>query len=375
MTEPIQIKVRPQFNVFIPSKDPKESGRYINENETAYVSEEEYNLIAHQVDVIEPIEKAISSSPSQLATDLREAYRVCEPKPLDGDDFQKYYEPLLDENEFDAVKAIGASLFVQELGEHKTFFLAGHRGCGKTTQLNLLIKNWCSDYHVIYIETLNILDINNIDYIDIYLLAAFHLNQYIDKHEISIEPNVIRQFEDVLIRIIRCATGYSDEELEDEISSIRYIAAKEDSRRLELLTGFASLLNGILLQINKSESIDGSKSSSNLLALNYEKITTYRGAFFYYEDEFKNIFEVLLNDFNKALKKQKSSYKGLLIIFDNFDKCDPDTARIIFQNEIEKIFEFKCNVIYTVPIFSLNYLEETYKNVFCLLYTSPSPRD
>ena len=308
----------------------------------------------------------MSSSPSQPATDLREAYRVCEPKPLIGEDFEKYYEPLLDENDFDAVKAIGASLFVQELGENTTFFLAGHRGCGKTTQLNLLIKDWCSDYHVIYIETLNILDINNIDYIDIYLLAAFHLNQYIDKHEISIEPNVLRQFEDVLIRIIRCATGYSDEELEDEISSIRYIAAKEDSRRLELLTGFASLLNGILFQINKSETVDSSKSSSNLLALNYEKITTYRGAFFYCEDEFKNIFEVLLNDFNKVLKKQNSSYKGLLIIFDNLDKCDPDTARIIFQNEIEKIFEFKCNVIYTVPIFSLNYLEETYKNIFLI---------
>jgi ABC-type multidrug transport system ATPase subunit len=306
------------------------------------------------------------SSPSQPATDLREAYRVCEPKPLDGDDFEKYYEPLLDEDDLDAVKAIGASLFVQELGEHKTFFLAGHQGCGKTTQLNLLIKNWCSDYHVIYIETLNILDINNIDYIDIYLLAAFHLNQYIDKYEISIEPNVLRQFEDVLIRIIRCATGYSDEELEDEISSIRYIAAKEDSRRLELLTGFASLLNGILLQINKSETVDSRKSSSNLLALNYEKITTYRGAFFYCEDEFKNIFEVLLNDFNKVLKKQNSSYKGLLIIFDNLDKCDPDTARIIFQNEIEKTFEFKCNVIYTVPIFSLNYLEKTYKNIFLI---------
>ena len=114
----------------------------------------------------------MSSSPSQPATDLREAYRVCEPKPLDGDDFEKYYEPLLDEDDFDAVKAIGASLFVQELGEHKTFFLAGHRGCGKTTQLNLLIKNWCSDYHVIYIEADKTANINNIDYIDIYLLVS-----------------------------------------------------------------------------------------------------------------------------------------------------------------------------------------------------------
>ncbi len=309
----------------------------------------------------------MSSSPSQPATDLREAYRVCEPKPLNGDDFEKYYEPLLDENDFDAVKAIGASLFVQELGEHKTFFLAGHRGCGKTTELNLLVKNWGEDYHVIYIETLNILDIHNIDCIDIYLLAVFYVNQHIDKYEIKIEINIIKQFEDVITRIIRCATGYSNgQKLEDEISSLRYIAEKEDSRRLELLTGFASLLNGILLKINRSEIIDGLNYSSTSEMLNHEKITTYREAFAHYKDEFRDIFEVLLNDFNKALKKQNNSCKGLLIIFDDIDKCDSDTAKILFQNQIENLFEIRCNVIYTVPIFSLNYLEETHQNVFLI---------
>ena len=144
----------------------------------------------------------MSSLPSQPATDLREAYRVCEPKPLSGEDFDKYYVPLLDEDDFDAVKAIGASLFVQELGEHKTFFLAGHRGCGKTTQLNLLIKNWCSDYHVIYIEADKIANINNIDYIDVYLLTALYLEQDIQNYGIEIDGDIIEQFEFVLFSII-----------------------------------------------------------------------------------------------------------------------------------------------------------------------------
>jgi hypothetical protein len=57
MVQPIQVKVRSGFNVFIPSSDPKKSGKNIDENETAYVSEAEYSLIAHQVDVIEAVAK------------------------------------------------------------------------------------------------------------------------------------------------------------------------------------------------------------------------------------------------------------------------------------------------------------------------------
>jgi hypothetical protein len=57
MSQPIQVKVRSGFNVYIPSNDSKKSAKSINEDETAYVSEAEYKLIAHQVDVIEPTAK------------------------------------------------------------------------------------------------------------------------------------------------------------------------------------------------------------------------------------------------------------------------------------------------------------------------------
>jgi hypothetical protein len=53
-TTPIQVKVRSGFNVSIPPKDVKKSAKNIEEGEIAFLTPEEYNLVAHQVDVIEP---------------------------------------------------------------------------------------------------------------------------------------------------------------------------------------------------------------------------------------------------------------------------------------------------------------------------------
>ncbi|MCY7334366.1 MAG: hypothetical protein LH649_17295, partial [Pseudanabaena sp. CAN_BIN31] len=299
-------------------------------------------------------------SSSQPATDLREAYRVCEPKPLNGEDFDRYYEPLLGEDDFDAVKAIGASLFVQEPREHKTFFVAGHRGCGKTTELNLLVKNWCEDYHVIYIEADKISNINNIDYIDIYLLAALYINIHINTYEISIEPNIIKQFEDVLATIIHCVIEPSpDSEIEDKVSSIKSIAATENFKWVESSTDFSLLLAGLLLKTSELKTTNRFYISYNLAGGKPKNIITYRGAFVTYEDDFKNVFKVLLNDFNKALKKQKNTYKGILLIIDNLDRCSLNTAKAIFNDEIEKLFEIGCNAIYTAPIYYLNQLQKT----------------
>jgi ABC-type multidrug transport system ATPase subunit len=297
----------------------------------------------------------MSSFPSQPATDLREAYRVCKPKPLDGEDFEKYYEPLLDENDFDAVKAIGASLFVQELGEHKTFFLAGHRGCGKTTQLNLLIKNWCNDYHVIYIEADKISNTDNFDYIDIYLLAALYLNQHIHKHNIEIDPNIIENLKFLLVRIIDEAFefdfDYGDISLEDKILSIKYAAAKiynispED---INLSTDISLLLSGIILKI-KNETTRF--YSHPLDSSGIEQVSSYRGSFDIYQREFRKLLSLLVRSINHIFQESKKDYKGIIFIFDNLDRCNIGSAKKIFGAEVKELLNFDFNVIYTSPIF------------------------
>ena len=300
----------------------------------------------------------MSSSPSQPATDLREAYRVCEPKPLNVEDFEKYYEPLLDENDFDAVKAIGASLFVQELGEHKTFCLAGHRGCGKTTQLNLLIKNWCSDYHVIYIEADKTANINNIDYIDIYLLAVFHLYDRIQECSINVEESIIKEFESILFKIINFAVETSSHNLslDEKISSVKSMVevGEKDTEKIDSLV---LILVGLLFKISRLNTVDG-RYIKVFEGRKIKEIPTYRGAFVEHEKEFKNIFSLLLNSFDKAIQEKKENHKGTIFIFDNLDRCSIKDSEYIFGDEVKSLSNLDCNVIYTAPVYRWNQLQK-----------------
>ena len=304
----------------------------------------------------------MSSSPSQPTTDLREAYRVCEPKPLSGEDFDKYYVPLLDEDDFDAVKAIGASLFVQELGEHKTFFLAGHRGCGKTTQLNLLIKNWCSDYHVIYIEFDNILNTNNIDYIDIYLLALFYLKDYLHEHEINIDESVIKELESTLVKIIDHTLEPSLNKLttDEKILLIKSIAQDRNLKDINLSTDFSLILMGLLLEINKVGTDD--RFIRSFRNGKYYNDPTYRGSFINHEKEFKCLFELFLKNINQLIQDSKNTCKGILFIFDNLDRCHIQDSKFLFKDEVNKLFQLNCNVIYTAPIYYLTHLQMLNRN-------------
>ncbi len=307
----------------------------------------------------------MSSSPSQPATDLREAYRVCEPKPLSGEDFEKYYEPLLDENDFDAVKAIGASLFVQELGEHKTFFLAGHRGCGKTTQLNLLIKNWCSDYHVIYIEADKIANINNIDYIDVYLLTALYLEQDIQKYGIKIDGDIIERFEFVLFSIIEetVEDSFFNLSTEQKKLSLKLTVEAEKLKEINLSSDLSTLLAWLIIKIRTSNN-----KFKGQTTLQKHGFMTYRGAFNAYEEDFREVFSLLLNNFsnyyNQVFSERYNSkaFKGVLFVFDNLDRCGLDASEFLFKNEISKLFLLECNAIYIKPIYALNYMQEMDEN-------------
>ena len=56
----------------------------------------------------------MSFLPSQPATDLRTAYRVCDVKPLEGDDLDRYYAQLGEARKNEAMINISTMLDLQE---------------------------------------------------------------------------------------------------------------------------------------------------------------------------------------------------------------------------------------------------------------------
>ena len=64
----------------------------------------------------------------------------------------------------EAIEGISTVLDFQEAGDFRTILFTGHRGCGKSTELQRIRRQWETDYKVIYLEANEETDINNAEY-------------------------------------------------------------------------------------------------------------------------------------------------------------------------------------------------------------------
>jgi hypothetical protein len=58
-------------------------------------------------------------------------------------------------------------------------------------------------------------------------------------------------------------------------------------------------------------------------------------------------------DGEKKLIKKKPGCKGLLLVFDNLDRCPPHVADKLFFDYAAQLQAIDCTIVYTVPIASL----------------------
>ncbi len=103
----------------------------------------------------------------ERAKTLKEAFRACDLRPLMGED-NRYYVDLSKVRKTKAIAGVSAKLSTLEAGEYTTILFTGHRGCGKSTELQRIQAQWQEDYRVIYIEADLELDINDAEYTDLY---------------------------------------------------------------------------------------------------------------------------------------------------------------------------------------------------------------
>lgn len=105
------------------------------------------------------------------AKTLKEAFRLCDVNPLSGAGLERYYVDLAPVRKTEAIEGVNTVLDFQEPGEFCTILFTGHRGCGKSTELQRIRRQWEQDYRVIYLEANEETDINNAEYTDFYLVV------------------------------------------------------------------------------------------------------------------------------------------------------------------------------------------------------------
>ncbi len=268
------------------------------------------------------------SLPAQRATDLRKAYRICEVKPLEGEDLDHYYTDFGEASKSEIMNDINQILSLQEAGEFTTILFTGHRGCGKSTELRRLERKWQEEYHVIYLETDKITDINDVAYTDLYLLLIQSVEQELRKLNIKQDPDILKNVEEWFSEV----TKEKEETVERSISLVGEVTlGVQNPVPIPFL---AKLLARLTSQIR------GGAKSKVIIRRNLEREFS----------QLKANINLLLDDGFQKLQQKRPDCKRILVIFDNLDRCPPKVADGLFLEYGTQLQDVHCTVIYTVPI-------------------------
>jgi energy-coupling factor transporter ATP-binding protein EcfA2 len=189
----------------------------------------------------------------------------------------------------------------------------GHIGCGKSTELlRLKAELEQQNFHVVYFESSQSLDMADVDITDILLSIARAVNQSLKEREINIK---LPYFQNLFAEI----QAFLSVEVSGELSlGIAKISAKtKDSPkfRSQLRQYLEPRTNGILESIN------------------YELLIPAR----------------------QELKRQGK--KGLVVIVDNLDRIDNSLKpsgyyqpEYLFVERGEQLNQLACHIVYTIPL-------------------------
>jgi hypothetical protein len=278
----------------------------------------------------------MTTHPINRATTLKTAFRVCNVEPLEGDDLDRYYVDLSDVRKTEAIAGVSKILDFQEPEQFTTILFTGHRGCGKSTELKGIQKQWEKDYRVIYLEVDEETDINDASYTDFYLIAIKQVEFEMRRLGLNLDSRLMDNFEAWFKEV----TQETEQTVESSVS----------------IQGEATLGSGApflaKLWVKLLAQIKGSDKQKKIIRQTLEKDIS----------RLKADINLLLNDAVKKLRKKFPNYKGFLIIFDNLDRVPPKVANHLFFDYAAQLQELNCTIIYTVPLSVLYSSQNAIKN-------------
>lgn len=260
----------------------------------------------------------------QRANTLKAAFQVCNVEPLEGEEMERYYVDLSAVRKTSAIEEVSQILDFQEPTDFRTILFTGHRGCGKSTELKRIQKQWEKQYHVIYLEVNEETDINDARYTDLYLIVIKQVEFELRKLGLKFDAQLLENFESWFKDI----TKETEETVEKSVSIQGEATLKPEAPFI------AKLMVKLLAQIK------GSDKQKTTIRQTLEKDLS----------RLKADINLLLGDAYVKLRKKFPQYKGLLIIFDNMDRVPPTIAEHLFFDYAPQLQELDCTIIYTVPI-------------------------
>lgn len=214
----------------------------------------------------------------------------------------------------------------QEAGDNHAFLLLGHRGCGKSTELNRLSDRLAAKGFQVKTITCSMdLDLFNIVYSDLFILMGEALVQIAEESRCRIEKDTLREIMEFW--------GEGTE-----------ILTVQELESASLESGLSAETPGLLKNIlNLFAKIKAD------LKYNEETRKEYRRKISVCSSEWIRLLSLVSE---KITEKNEGNHP--VIIFEDLDKLNPEDAWKVFYNYAAVLSGMSFPVIYTFPI-SLSY--------------------
>ncbi len=256
------------------------------------------------------------------AKNLDEIFAFFKNTPIDVKDFDLFYTPA-DKGRGDPVyNRMKRGLAREPDGSLKILF-AGHKGCGKTTELVRLQREVADDFVVLNFSVAKELDVLNISYIELFIVAMEKLFEFVNKEpRISIDEGYLENIRNWL-----------------QTKEIEKVNQKHLGMDIE--TGVKGGLQIPFLVDFFGKFRAAAKSSVSM------------------KETLKNQVEPRLSEFIlncnlliTAIKNKMGDIgkKGLVIIMEDLDKLDIKKGEDIFYNHSIQLTQLNCHCIFTFPI-------------------------
>jgi phenylpyruvate tautomerase PptA (4-oxalocrotonate tautomerase family) len=191
------------------------------------------------------------------------------------------------------------------------YFFSGHRGCGKSTELNRLAADdeINKRFYIVKYSVKDVCDVNNLNYVDVlFSMGAQLYIQYIDAGK-ELEPELL-------------------EELKSWGSTLELESEKTKSAGASVKGGISAFFLSVQAKI---------KSEDTTRKIIREQI----------EPKLSELIDKINMIIADIKGKEK---KDVLVIIDDLDKPSLEQAKEIFYDNYTAITQPACYIVYTVPL-------------------------
>lgn len=265
-----------------------------------------------------------------LATNLAETFQVCNPDtPLSATDTR-----YVDLSEVRGTKVI-AKTIARNIGYcDQTHFhqqlITGHRGCGKSTELLRLKSELESqNFFVVYVNTEELLDMSDLDYLDVLLSIAKETENVLRANDMMLNKTLL---EDI-------SKWFSERVVEDSSTHELAGSLKTQAEAGTTIPFFAKLMTSLTAEI---------KSGSSRRNTTRQKLERELAVFI-------EKLNVLIGEARR--KVQQRGHKDLVLIVDGLEKMhyrqlsDGHYSHThLFVLHAEQLKAPQCHIVYTMPI-------------------------